>query len=167
MKFLTTMTAAVLASCFALSACQHRHARIQEPASAPVLMICEHGSVKSLMAASLFNRAAMERKLPFRAISRGVSPDPAVPPAIAAALAHDGYDVKNFTPTMVSTNDVQSASRVVVISMDPAGLDLEADAPVAVWLDVPSASADYASAKASLERHVDSLLDDLERDRAR
>src|ERR1700741_2821321 len=47
---------------------------------APVLMICEHGSVKSVMAATLFNQAAIERKLPFRAIPRGVTPDAAVPP---------------------------------------------------------------------------------------
>jgi arsenate reductase (thioredoxin) len=166
MKFLTTMTAAVLAVCAASSACQH-DAGIDERATSPVLMICEHGSVKSLMAASLFNQAAMKRQLPFRAISRGVSPDRAVPPAIAAALARDGHDVRHFVPTKVSTTDLRTASRVVAISLDPAGLDLEADAPVAAWLDVPSASADYASAKASLERHVDSLLDDLERGRAR
>jgi hypothetical protein len=52
-----------------------------------VMFVCERGNVKSLMAASYFNQLAAERKLPLRAISRGVSPNATnVPPAIVAGL---------------------------------------------------------------------------------
>jgi arsenate reductase (thioredoxin) len=39
-----------------------------------VLFVCEHGNVKSLMAASYFNQLARERRLPFQAVSRGSPP---------------------------------------------------------------------------------------------
>src|SRR4051812_963214 len=84
-------------------------------APAPVLMVCEHGSVKSVMAASLFNRGAAERHLPFRAIARGVNPDLAVPAPIALALGQEGVDVSDFVPVRVSGEDVSAASRVVAI----------------------------------------------------
>jgi arsenate reductase len=157
--------AAAFLVCVAASGCRTTDPQVEEPA--PILMVCEHGSVKSLMAASLFNRAAMERRLPFRAIARGVSPDPAVPPAIEAALARDGYDVKRFVPLKVSDSELRSAARVVAISLGPGALTLESGTRIDSWRDVPAASTDYAAAMASLERHVDSLLDELERSPAR
>jgi arsenate reductase len=129
----------------------------------PVLMICEHGSVKSLMAASLFNKAATQRRLPYRAIARGVSPDASVPPAIAAALARDGFDVTHFVPSTASAAEVALAARVVVIGLTPEAVNGRASAPVDAWLDVPAASVDYAAASASLQQHVDALLNELER----
>ena len=44
-----------------------------QPAAA-VLMVCEHGNVKSLMAASFFNELAKARHLPFHAIARARRP---------------------------------------------------------------------------------------------
>jgi chromate transporter len=44
-----------------------------------VVFVCEHGSAKSVVAASLFDRMAKERGLPVRAISRGTTPDASVP----------------------------------------------------------------------------------------
>lgn len=38
-----------------------------------VLFVCEHGNVRSLMAASYFNQLAQERRLLFRAVSRGTA----------------------------------------------------------------------------------------------
>jgi protein-tyrosine-phosphatase len=125
-------------------------------------MVCEHGSVKSLMAASLFNQAAAERRLPFRAIARGVTPDPSVPPAIAAAMAKEGFDVKAFVPLRVSEAEVSQASRVVAISVEPVAVSPDAKVAIEAWRDVPAASVDYAAARASLKQHVDALLDELQ-----
>jgi len=132
---------------------------------AVVLLVCEHGSVKSLMAASLFNRAAAERHLPFRATARGVAPDKAVPPAIAAALARDGFDVGGFVPEKVSKADADGAARVVAIGLEPAALGVETKRPIESWSDVPAASTNYDAANAALKRHVDALLDGLEKER--
>ena len=132
-------------------------------APAPVVMVCEHGSVKSLMAASLFNRAAAERDLPFRAVARGLTPDKAVPPAIAAALEKEGFAVTDFTPEAISGADMANASRIIAIGVDTKSLGPIAQPIVETWNDVPAASTDYAAARASLQQHVDALLADLER----
>jgi protein-tyrosine-phosphatase len=151
----------LLMACTGFSGCQTAAAK---PELSPVLMVCEHGSVKSLMAASLFNQAAMKRHLPYRAIARGVSPDPSVPAPIAAALGQEGFDVANFVPTRVSAVEVARAARVVVIGLNPEALESRASAPIDAWQDVPAASVDYAGAKAALQQHVDALLDELDKD---
>ena len=73
----------------------------------------------------------------------------------------DGFDVSHFVPTLATAEDLTSAHRVVAI-----GVDLSAIAPVAVprtshWDDVPPASVDYAAARASIEKHIELLLDEL------
>ena len=136
---------------------------VELTAPAPVVMVCEHGSVKSVMAASLFNRAAAERDLPFRAVARGVTPDKAVPPAIAAALEKEGFAVKDFAPESISGADVSKASRIIAIGVDPKSFGPIAQPIVETWNDVPAASTDYAAARTSLQQHVEALLADLER----
>jgi arsenate reductase len=128
----------------------------------PVLMICEHGSVKSLMAASLFNKAAEHRGLPYRAIARGMTPDAAVPALIAGALQDDGFNVSAFQPARFSPAELADAPRIVVIGVEPDKLGRKPAAPIDSWRDVPAASVDYPAAKAALHQHVESLLDDLE-----
>jgi protein-tyrosine-phosphatase len=147
----------------ALCAVASLNASAQSSAENTIVMVCEHGSVKSLMAASIFNRRAKERGLPFHAISRGVNPDATVPGPIAEALGRDGFDVSHFVPTLATAEDLTSARRVVAI-----GVDLSAIAPVAIsttirWDDVPAASVDYEAARASIERHIELLLDELAR----
>jgi hypothetical protein len=61
-------------------------------------------SVKSLMAASLFNKAAMQRGVPCRAIARGVSPDASVPSPIAAALGQDDPTQGSLSCTACDTH---------------------------------------------------------------
>ena len=57
-----------------------------------VVFVCEHGSVKSMIAALWFNRLASERGLRFQAVSRGVDPDASIPDAVANNLRNDGFD---------------------------------------------------------------------------
>jgi arsenate reductase len=135
------------------------------PEPVPVLMVCEHGSVKSLMAASLFNQAAAERGLPFRAISRGVNPDESVPAQVAAALTKEGFDIKDFVPARFTATEVESAARIIVIGVDPAALSPDAKVSIDSWNDVPAASVDYNAARASLKQHVDALLAELQKQR--
>jgi arsenate reductase (thioredoxin) len=158
---LRTGVALILAT-FLICACDEPQATGSEPEPAAVLLVCEHGSVKSLMAASLFNQAAAARSLPFRAVSRGVTPDERVPEKIADALSRQGFDVQNFKPMRVSNVDLQNASRIVAIGVDPNAFAGGAQAPVERWDDVPAASVDYAAAHDSLQRHVERLLDELQ-----
>lgn len=132
-------------------------------ADSQVLFVCEHGNVKSLMAASYFNQVASERGLPFRAVSRGTAPDSTtVPPAIIEGLRQDGFDVAAFHPVVVDVADVAASRRVILINtMLPAAKQM-AGVESEQWNDVPPASADYAAAREALRRHIDRLVEDLE-----
>ena len=62
-----------------------------------VVFVCEHGSAKSLVAASFFERMAKERGIAVRAVSRGTAPDTSVPATVVEALRTDGFDVAAST----------------------------------------------------------------------
>jgi arsenate reductase (thioredoxin) len=134
----------------------------EEP-EAQVLFVCEHGNVKSLMAASYFNLLAHERKLPYRAISRGTSPDSTtVPLAIVAGLQNDGVDVTAFQPTAVGAADIAASQHLVLINTEwPANSQVQV-AKVERWSDVPPASVNFDAARDSLKAHVVRLIDQLE-----
>jgi arsenate reductase (thioredoxin) len=127
----------------------------------PVVFVCEHGSVKSLIAVSLFERAAAARGISVTAVSRGVTPDERVPPAIAAALRADGFEVEGYRPEPLAPSDLAGAARVIAIGVDLSHHGKSARGPIESWDDVPPASVDYDASKAALERHIDMLLDDL------
>ena len=124
---------------------------------AQVLFVCQHGNVKSVMAAAYFNELAMARGLPLRAASRGVAPDSAsVPPSIVAELRTEGIDVSGVRPLALRSRDASESLRVVAI-----GVELPQAKPgVAIerWDDVPPASTNYVGARDSLRAHVRDLL---------
>lgn len=128
-----------------------------------IVFVCEHGSVKSLIAASLFDRTAEQRGLPFRAVSRGVNPEEHVLPAILTAMRGDGFEVEAFRPQRLQTEDVTGAARVIAIGVDLTAHADEARAPILSWNDVPPASVDYQAARTALQRHIDTLLDELQK----
>jgi protein-tyrosine-phosphatase len=130
--------------------------------TALVVMVCEHGNVKSLMAASYFNELATARHLPFRAISRGTSPNSTtVPPPIIDGLRSDGFDVAGFHPTAISAADIASAHRVILINTELAAGLSDGARPTEKWTDVPPASVDYDAAREALKAHVRAVLDQL------
>jgi protein-tyrosine-phosphatase len=133
-----------------------------DDAATKVVFVCEHGNVKSLMAASYFNQLAARRGLPFHAVSRGVAPDSTtVPKAIVAGLHTDGFDVGDFHPAKVTSADVAGAVRTVAIGTDlPASVRVD-EQTIESWTDVPPASSDYDAARAALKAHIAALLDRL------
>lgn len=139
--------------------------RAEGPPAAQILFVCEHGNVKSLMAATYFNQLAASRGLRLRAISRGSAPDSnTVPTPIVAGLRTDGVDVSDFRPAAVSEADVAASARIVAIS---TALPSDVGAPAAKverWDDVPAASVNYGAARNSLKAHVEQLLDRMSRE---
>lgn len=127
-----------------------------------VVFVCEHGNVKSLMAASYFNQLAAQRGLPFSAVSRGVAPDSTtVPKPIAAGLRADGIDVSSFHPSKVASADVVDAARVIAIGTQIPTNAKTREQLIERWDDVPPASTNYDAARSSLKAHVAELLDRL------
>ena len=142
-----------------------RPAPLQSPASAPmktVVFVCEHGSVKSLIAASFFNRLAEAQGLPFHAIARGQTPEAQVPEAIRVALRSDGFDVAGYRPSAYSAKELPEALRVVAIGV-PVAAGPPGSATLDRWDDVPAASEDYPASRAALQRHIEALLKDLQK----
>jgi len=131
----------------------------------PVLFVCEHGSVKSLISASLFNRVAKEQGLAFTAVSRGVNPDAAVPSAIVEELRADHIEVADFKPRRLSSSDIAHASRVIAIGVDLSSATDGIKVPLESWGDIPSATLDYPQARAAILRHINILLDELKTSR--
>ena len=133
-----------------------------QTAAAPlVVFVCEHGSAKSLAAASLFDRMARERGLAVRAISRGTAPDSAVPPPVVALLKDDGFDVASFRPQALAESDVAAAARVVAIGVDVGETGARAGERLERWDDIPPFSQGYPEARKALVSHIDALLRDL------
>jgi arsenate reductase len=129
-----------------------------------VLFVCEHGNVKSLMAVSYFNQLAQERRLPFRAVSRGTAPDSTTVPApIIQGLRGDGFDVSSFHPSAVRASDISASQRVITIGTAlPTEAQAAAKPKMEQWNDVPAASVDYAAARDSLKKHIQNLVAALE-----
>jgi protein-tyrosine-phosphatase len=130
-----------------------------ETSEGQVVFVCEHGSVKSVMAAALFNQTAQKRGMTLHAVSRGVSPDSNVPQRIVDALQAEGIDVAGFKPQQIAEADTADATRVVAIGLNPESSG--SDGAVEYWTDVPD-STNYPAARAALQRHIDALLDELQ-----
>jgi arsenate reductase (thioredoxin) len=126
-------------------------------ASAPIVFVCEHGAVKSVVAAALFNKLAAERGVPLRAISRGTDPDPAIPAPVRDGMSAEGLTVDPmFRPTRLTSGDVQSARHVVVFDVAiPKGDRVER------WDNLPAFSAGYGPASAAVRAQVERLLRQL------
>jgi arsenate reductase len=129
-----------------------------------VLFVCEHGNVKSLMAATYFNELAAAQGLPFRAVSRGLAPDSdSVPGFVKAPLTAEGFDVSTFRPQRLTDADMTASARVIAISTALPAQPTSAAAKSEQWNDVPPASTDYARSRDSIRAHVAELLERLAR----
>jgi len=131
-----------------------------EPAA--VVFVCEHGSVKSLIATVYFNRRAQERGLPFRALARGTAPGGEVPAPVREGLHADGFEVSDFVPRLFKASDADDAALVVSFDQDikktVGGRTRQLE-----WNGLPEVMADYARGRDAIVGQVNSLLDELAR----
>jgi arsenate reductase len=138
-------------------------ARAQDSAEpARVVFVCEHGSVKSLVATEYFNLRAKARGLAYRAIARGTAPEPTVPRAVRDGLRSDGFDVSTFEPRKFQASDVERASLIVSFDQDIASI-AGAQTRYLTWDDLPGVLTDHTRGKDEIVRHVDALIDELAR----
>lgn len=130
----------------------------EEKAAKTIVFVCEHGTVKSVIAMQLFNKLAAEEGSELRAVSRGTSPDSTVPQPIARALSKDGLNPVGFKAKGLTRADLQSAARVVSIGVDVLPVTKGSAVPVEAWNDIPAASVDYPAARDALKAKVLDLL---------
>jgi arsenate reductase len=130
--------------------------------STRVVFVCEHGSVKSLVAMAYFNRRAQERGIPYRAVARGTAPEPNVPGPVREGLRTDGFDVSKFAPQLFEASDMNDALLVVSFDQDVAKT-VGGRARHLRWDNLPGVLADYASGRHAIVRQVDELINELAR----
>jgi protein-tyrosine-phosphatase len=138
----------------------------QRAAADTVVFVCEHGSVKSLMAAQWFNRLARERGLGLRAVSRGLRPDAVVPAPVAEHLTGHGFDLRGFAPSALAESDLARALRVVSMGADTASVVAPGDARLERWDDIPPSAGRYDRTSEAIRARVQTLLDKLEAETA-
>ena len=126
-----------------------------------ILFVCEHGSAKSVIAAAHFNRLAGQRKLPYRAIARGINPDPEIPQQVRVNLAKDGLDVAAWKPQLVAEKDVREAARVVTFGCKLPFPEQIAAGKLVDWQDVPSTSENYERARTVIVDKIEALIKTL------
>jgi arsenate reductase len=125
-----------------------------------VVFVCEHGSVKSLVAASYFNRSARQRGLPFEAVARGTAPEPTVPRVVQEGLHAVGMDVSAYVPKLFQSSDVSGASLVISFDQDIAGA-VGKTAPHLKWDNLPSVLDNYSRGRDAIVQKVEALIDAL------
>lgn len=129
-----------------------------------VLFVCEHGTVKSLLAKLEFEQQAAAAGLSMAAVSRGSAVDSAVPPWMRTALAKEGKDLGDWVPRGLQPTDLRSAALVVSFDL-PSDVTAGARAPRAQWDGLPSVSANFSEGHAAIRERVRVLVDSLKRRR--
>lgn len=124
-----------------------------------IVFVCEHGSVKSIVAAAHFNRIARERGLPFIAVSRGINVDDKIPGSIRDGLARDGLAPTDETPRDLRVEEATDAAHVIAFDQVPAARG--GQAAVTYWKDVPPVTKDYDAARAVIVKHIETIAGDL------
>jgi protein-tyrosine-phosphatase len=142
-----------------------RSAELAKHEKARVVFVCEHGTVKSVVALEHFNRLAQARGLDVVGVSRGTRPDTAVPEIVRRGLARDGFDLSLFSPRAFTRADLGSAMLVVALDADVAPIVGNA-VPVAKWDGLPSVMSDYDNGRRAIVARVEKLVDSLAQSKA-
>jgi len=129
-----------------------------------IVFVCLHGVVNSQMAAAYFNKAARERGLDYKAVSRGIDMYWTVPVRIQDGLALDGLEPAN-APNALTAFEASHASRV--LAFDPVPAERKGDAEVTYWSGVPLGIQDYEAARDEIVRRVDALIPTLANEKAK
>jgi arsenate reductase (thioredoxin) len=136
----------------------------QQPAPVKrVVFVCEHGSVKSLIAATYFNQSAKARGLAVTAVARGTAPEPTVPRIVQDHLNADGTSVSGFVPQLFRFADLDGTYLVVSFDQDIAPI-VANRVPLMHWDNLPGVLADYPHGRDAIVKKVDALLESLKMD---
>jgi protein-tyrosine-phosphatase len=128
--------------------------------SQKIAFVCLHGSAKSLIAAEYFNRLAIERNLPHRAITSGPEPDSEVPQNVVAGMKSRGIDVSQYRPTLIEAGQFTDADLIVSFACD-AGRRLAPSKPEERWDECPAVAADFDIAWTFITGRVEKLISRL------
>jgi len=135
----------------------------QAATDAQIVFVCEHGAAKSVIAAAYFNKLAAERGLTQRAVYRGASPQAELSAATLKGLRDDGLTtVPTAKPAAISGDDVDGATHIFAIGCS-LPTRAASSGKAENWTDVPEVSDGYAASRDAIKRHVERLIDELQK----
>ena len=124
-----------------------------------VIFVCEHGSAKSIVAATYFNKFAQEEHLQVVALARGTNPDTVLSSYTVAGLLQDGLIPSQLTPQKLKSEELQEAIFVVSFC-DLSDADQD-KGQIEYWNDVPSVSENYERARDKIISNLRNLMKKL------
>jgi len=124
-----------------------------------IVFVCEHGSAKSVIAATYFNKVAKERNLNWEAVARGTSPDATISPRTKALLEKDNLFDPKFTPEKISQIDINQSQQVVLFFPLPGSIS--ADNKTRDWTKVQAVNEDFPRLRDDIVSKIKPLLDSL------
>jgi protein-tyrosine-phosphatase len=124
-----------------------------------IVFVCEHGAAKSILAAAYFNHFAKQSGLEFEAIARGTNPDPEISQQTVAGLSMDGLKPSESVPQKLSTDDIQSAERIIGFCDLPS--EVREPFIVEQWEGIPAVSEDYDKARDAILERINYLIHNL------
>jgi arsenate reductase (thioredoxin) len=124
-----------------------------------IVFVCEHGSAKSVIAATYFNKLAKENNLEYVAISRGTNPDAEISPKTKLLLVNDNLFDENFVPQKITQQDVNEAQQVILFYLLPE--TIEGTNKTRNWLDVQSVNQDYEKLRDDIVSRITPMVDSL------
>lgn len=133
----------------------------QKTESKEIVFVCTHGAARSPIAAAYFNKLAKENDLNFQGVFRGTEPDKVLTKETISGLTNDGFEVSNWIPKKVSTQDIEKAFKVITFD---CSVPSEKPSLTEEWNGTPSISKDYNNARDVIKENVEQLIEKLKKE---
>ncbi len=124
-----------------------------------IVFVCEHGSAKSVIAATYFNKLAKEKNLAWEAVARGTNPDTVISSKTKQLLIQDNLFDKNFVPQKLSQTDVDNAQQVFLFYALPENIKNKNN--IQYWLEIDAVNGDFIRLRNDIVAKVAPLIDSL------
>jgi arsenate reductase (thioredoxin) len=145
---------------FALFATGQKTSEKNKGSKKIILFVCEHGAARSTIAAAYFNKIAKEQNLNYVAVFKGTDPDTILTPGTEKGLLKDSFDIKGWTPKLVSNQDIKGAYKIVTFDCK---LPMQDSTSISVeqWNGIPPISKSYDTARNEIVEKVNQLVSQL------
>jgi arsenate reductase len=124
-----------------------------------IVFVCEHGSAKSVIAATYFNELAKKKNIPWVAVARGTNPDAQISPKTKNLLALENILDTTFVPQKISQKDVDAARQIILFFPLPDSIN--AKDKTRDWLGVQALNDNFQKLKDDIVTRLIPLVDSL------
>ena len=128
--------------------------------SKKIVFVCEHGSAKSIIAVSYFNKIAKEKNLSWEAVSRGTTPDAEISAKTKKLLTDDNMPVPQVKPQAITQKDIDEANQVILFF--PLPENIEGGDNLQYWLGIDAVNGDFQKLRDDILAKLLPLIDSLE-----